>query len=208
MTDNPIVYIVDDDASVREGLTQLLESADFAVSTFPSAKDFLDGWTRGGPACLLLDVRLPELSGLDLQERLNSDGRNLPIIFMTGYGTIPMTVKAMRAGAVEFLTKPIDDAVLLEAVRAALERDRLALAQTERHAALRKKLNSLTPRELEVMQLAIGGLMNKQLAAALGTSEITAKVHKRRVMEKMGARTLVDLVHMAETLEIAATAVR
>jgi FixJ family two-component response regulator len=208
MTDTAIVYIVDDDASVREGLTQLLESADFGVSTFPSAKDFLDGWTRGGPACLLLDVRLPELSGLDLQERLNSDGRNLPIIFMTGYGTIPMTVKAMRAGAVEFLTKPIDDAVLLEAVRAALERDRVALAQTERHAELRKKLSSLTPRELEVMQLAIGGLMNKQLAAALGTSEITAKVHKRRVMEKMGARTLVDLVHMAETLEIAATAVR
>lgn len=202
------VYIVDDDAAVRNSLAELLASADFEVVTFPTAQAFLDGQLGSGPACLLLDVRLPELSGLDLQGMLQAQGRRLPIIFMTGHATIPMTVQAMKAGAVEFLTKPVDEGQLFAAVRDALSRHRIHLDREEGLADLRTRLSLLTAREDEVFRLVINGGANKELAAALGTSEITAKVHKRRVMEKMRATTLVELVHMAERLGIPATPLR
>lgn len=200
----PLVQIVDDDPSVRFALTNLLESAGFTVRCFESASEFLDAGKPHQVSCVLLDMRLEEANGLDVQQSMRVTGNEIPIIFMTGYGTIPMTVQAMKGGAVEFLTKPIVEEVLLEAVRTALAIDIARLQEESLDADLRSRFESLTPREREVMALAIGGLMNKQLAAELGTSEITAKVHKRHVMEKMGARSLADLVLAAKKLGIEA----
>jgi FixJ family two-component response regulator len=200
----PLVQIVDDDHSVRVALAELLESADFTTRCFESAQAFLEAETPRHASCVLLDMRLEKVSGLDVQASMRARRCETPIIFMTGHGTIPMTVQAMKGGAVEFLTKPIADDVLIQAVRTALAIDAARLEAESIDADLRLRFNSLTPREREVMALAVGGLMNKQLAAELGTSEITAKVHKRHVMEKMGARSLADLVLAAEKLGVGA----
>jgi FixJ family two-component response regulator len=197
-----MVYIVDDDESVREGLTNLLESADLAALAYASAHDFLAAAAPEGAACLLLDVHLQEASGFDVQQAMAVQGRKMPIIFMTGFGTIPMSVRALKAGAVEFLTKPIDADEMLQAVLAALGDAQIHLRDGQQEADWQRRHASLTPREQQVMVLVIGGLMNKQVAAELGISDITAKVHKRRVMEKMRARSLADLVRMAEKLRI------
>jgi FixJ family two-component response regulator len=202
------VCIVDDDVSVRDGLSRLLESAGYNTVTYATARAFLEAPQPAGPACLLLDVRLPDLDGLQLQERLAELSRRPPVIFMTGHGTIPMSVRAIKSGAVEFLTKPIDSEVLLATVSDALSIDRDRLVDQQEEGSLQQRLASLTPRENEVLQRVIAGPMIKQLAAALGTSEVTAKVHKRRVMEKMGARTLVELIHMAERLGIEALPIK
>lgn len=208
MTPAATVFIIDDDAAVRGGLMNLLESADLQVTTFETAEEFLAAEPAVGAACLLLDVRLKETSGFDVQRALAERKQKIPIIFMTGFGTIPMSVRAIKAGAVEFLTKPIDADELLPAVRAALGQAEVRLRDGQQEADLYRRHALLTPREQEVLALAIGGLMNKQVAAELGTSEITAKVHKRRVMEKMGARSLADLVRMAEKLNIVAVRTR
>ncbi|WP_070147189.1 response regulator transcription factor [Agrobacterium vitis] len=197
-----LVLIVDDDMSVRQSLQLLVESSGLKTQAFSSADEFLGTDVPLEPSCLLLDVRLPGTDGLILQSELKARGWDIPIVFMTGHATVPMTVKAMRAGAIEFLCKPLDDVILLEAVTAALKQDsetRLARSELEH---LYSRYRSLTAREGEVFLLAIGGLMNKQIAAELGTTEITAKVHKRRVMEKMEARSLTDLVGMAVQLDL------
>jgi RNA polymerase sigma factor (sigma-70 family) len=194
------VFLVDDDASVRRALTRLVKSAGYEVQAFASARDFLEHWTAGGdgPACLVLDVRMPGLSGLDLQQELEAANALLPIIFITGHGDIPMSVKAMKHGAVDFLPKPVKDKVLLGAIEQALER-----AERERSAHnelddIRRRLETLTPRELEVLRLVITGMLNKQIAHRLGTVEKTIKVHRARVMEKMQVRSLAELVRLAE----------
>lgn len=202
--EQPVVQIVDDDPSVRFALTELLESADFTTRSFSSAPAFLAADRPRTPSCVLLDMRLEEASGLDVQTAMRERRYAIPIIFMTGHGTIPMTVQAMKGGAVEFLTKPIAEDVLLEAVQTALAIDAARIDAESQTFDLRSRFDGLTPREREVMALAVGGLMNKQLAAELGVSEITAKVHKRHVMEKMGARSLPDLVLAAERLGIGA----
>jgi FixJ family two-component response regulator len=201
---SPLIQIVDDDKSFRLALAELLESADFEVRCFESAADFLDCEPPSRASCVLLDVRLQELSGLDVQVLLREKRRETPIIFMTGYGTIPMTVQAMKGGAVEFLTKPIPADVLFHAIQAALAFDLVRLQAESAVADLRCRYDSLTSREREVMTLAVGGLMIKQIAGELGISEITVKVHKRRVMEKMAARSLADLVLTAGKLGIEA----
>lgn len=203
-----MVFIVDDEEGVCSALASLLASEGIETRSFSTAGEFLDCEQWPGPSCLLLDVRLPDLDGLDVQTQLGKRGDDLPIIFMTGHGTIPMTVKAMRAGAAEFLTKPIEGESLLRAVKDALQRDKAAAAVRARLAQLQARYEQLTPREREVIQLAIGGLMNKQIAGELGTTEVTAKVHKRRVMEKMGAKSVADLVGMAAALNIRATKTR
>jgi FixJ family two-component response regulator len=196
------VFVVDDDDSVRDGIAQLLLSEDYNVRTYGSAAAYLTDKKPGGPSCVLLDVRLPDIDGLELQGRLREEGTSVSIVFMTGYGTIPMSVRAIKDGASEFLTKPLDEDMLFKAVEEALDEDRERLSKDRDLEGLRSRLHQLTPRELETMRYAIGGLMNKQLAGALGTSEITAKVHKRRVMEKMGARTIVQLAHFADALGV------
>jgi FixJ family two-component response regulator len=190
-----IVFAVDDDPLVRDSVADLLDSAGFTVRTFGSATDFLQSEHPDLPACLILDVELPGLSGLDLQAELKKSGVDMPIIFLTGRGDIPMSVRAMKAGAVEFLTKPFRQDQLLDAVQEALRRDRET-------AALRKRLRTLTPREQQVLALVVTGLLNKQIAGELGTTEETIKVHRGRVMSKMGAGSLADLVRMAEKLKI------
>ncbi|WP_342250961.1 response regulator transcription factor [Sphingomonas sp. OTU376] len=205
---NALVCIVDDDASVRDGLSRLLESAGYRAVAYHNAQSFLAAPSPEGPACLLFDVRLPDLDGLQLQEHVAGLSRRPPIIFMTGHGTIPMSVRAIKSGAVEFLTKPIDSDVLLATIEDALSMDRDQLVGQREEGSLQQRLDSLTPRENEVLRRVIAGPMIKQLAAALGTSEVTAKVHKRRVMEKMGARTLVELIHMAERLGIEALPIK
>ncbi len=199
-----IVHIVDDDVHVRESLLRLFASDGICAEAHHSAKDLFVRLDPNAVTCILLDVRLAEQSGLDVQQALAESGRDYPVVFMTGFGTIPLTVRAMRAGALEFLTKPLDDEVLLATVRAALAQDAAAVSARSDRVDLRQRLASLTPRENEAMALIIGGLMNKQVAAELGTSEITAKVHKRHIMEKMGARSLADLVQMAGLLDIVA----
>jgi FixJ family two-component response regulator len=198
----PIVFVVDDDAGVREALTSLFRSIDLQVQTFGSSAEFLRGKRPDRPGCLVLDVRLPGLSGLDFQAELARSGVHIPIIFITGHGDIPMSVKAMKAGAVEFLTKPFRDQDMLDAIQAALEKDRGRREQDKKMAELRALYESLTSREQEVIGLVTAGLMNKQIAAEIGVSEITVKVHRGNVMRKMGARSLADLVRMAETLGI------
>jgi FixJ family two-component response regulator len=198
-----IVFVVDDDASLRQALASLLQSVDLRVETFGSAGDFLKNKVPDDiAACLVLDVRLPGLSGLDFQAELAKANIHIPIIFITGHGDIPMTVRAMKAGAVEFLTKPFRDQDLLDAVQTALERDRTRRAYDKAVHEVRARFEALTPREQEVIGFVTAGLMNKQIAAELGVSEITVKVHRGNVMKKMGARSLADLVRMAEILGI------
>jgi FixJ family two-component response regulator len=200
----PIVFVVDDDPSIREALTSLLRSVGLRVETFESAQAFLLRQPADVPGCLVLDVRLPGLSGLDLQRELAVAEISLPIIFITGHGDIPMTVQAMKAGAVEFLPKPFRDQELLDAIAQAIGRDRVARQQHAELAALRQRYAALTPREREVMQLVVSGRLNKQIAADLGTSDITIKRHRGQVMHKMRAESVAALVRMAATLSLPA----
>jgi len=200
--DASVVFVVDDDISVRESLDSLIRSAGFGVESFASARAFLARRRSDVASCLVLDVSLPDLSGLDLQERLSNDKSKLPIIFLTGYGDVPMTVRAMKAGAVEFLTKPFEPEALLDAIRAALGRSAAALAEDGERRALRDRHALLSDREREVMALVVSGLLNKQVGGELGISEITVKAHRGRVMRKMCAESFAELVNMAARLGI------
>ncbi|MCI8211241.1 LuxR family transcriptional regulator [Pseudomonas sp. S25] len=196
------VYVVDDECAIRTSLARLLHSADINTECFASAQEFLQQRFEDQPTCLLLDVNLATSSGFDVQEELLRRGHRFPIIFMTGFGTIPMSVKAIKAGAHEFLTKPFEPDHLLMVVRQALEHDEGDLVSRLHVESVRRRFDTLTPREREVMTLLVTGKMNKQIASDLGTSEITVKVHKRHIMTKMKARTLIDLVKMHEQLSL------
>ena len=196
----PIVFVVDDDPSVRRSIERLIQSIGLEVQTFQSAREFLQRARPEGPACLVLDVRLPGLSGLDLQRELTNRGIQLPIIFITAHGDIPMTVRAMKGGAVEFLTKPFRTRHLLGAIRAAIERDRDTLKQRSEVAQLRNRYDLLTPREREVLAFLVVGLLNKQIAGELVTTERTIKFHRAHIMQKMRAESIADLVRMAQKL--------
>jgi RNA polymerase sigma factor (sigma-70 family) len=198
-----MVFVVDDDAQTRESLKNLMRSVALHVEVFASAQDFLRSKRPDVPTCVVLDVRLPGLSGLDLQKRMAEAKIEVPIIFITGYGDIPMTVQAMKAGAVQFLTKPFRNQELLDAVHQALERDRAARDQRAKNEELHTRYDSLTPREREVMTLVVAGLLNKQIAGELGTSETTVKNHRHQIMGKMGADSVAELVKMAYKLGIA-----
>ncbi len=197
-----LVFVVDDDAPMRESLKNLLRSVGLQVEAFASAQEFLRSTRPDVPGCLVLDVRLPGLSGLDLQQRLAEVDMDIPIIFITGHGDIPMTVQAMKAGAVEFLPKPFRDQDLLDAIQQALDRDRHAREQRAQREALRSRYRTLTPRERDVMGHVVAGLLNKQIAGELGTSEAAVKVHRQHVMAKMRAGSLAALVRMADRLGI------
>jgi FixJ family two-component response regulator len=199
--DTPVVFVVDDDVSVRESLELLVLAAGWQPETFASAEEFLARSRADGPSCLILDVALPDLNGLDLQKRI-VDRADMPIIFITGYGDVPTTVQAMKAGAVEFLTKPFGDGVLLDAIEHAIERSQTALAREAEVRALRDCHAALTPREREIMALVVSGRLNKQIAGKLGISEITVKAHRGQVMRKMQVDSLADLVRVAATLEV------
>jgi FixJ family two-component response regulator len=201
----PIVFVVDDDASVREALKSLIRSVGLQVELFDSAQEFLQRKRPDGPSCLVLDVRLPGISGLDFQRKLAEAKILIPIVFITGHGDIPMSVRAMKAGAVEFLTKPFRDQDLLDAIHLALERDRARRQHEAEMATLRERFESLSPRERDVLPRVVYGLLNKQIAAEIGTSETTVKVHRGQLMRKLGARSLPELVRMAEKMGIPTT---
>ena len=198
-----IVFVVDDDVSVRESLELLIKFAGWQPETFASAADFLARPRTTTPSCLVLDVSLPDLNGLELQKLIGSERTDMPIIFITGHGDVPMTVQAMKAGAVEFLTKPFDDEVLLSAIRHALKRSAAVLDDQVELTALRSSYDSLTPREQDVMRLVVSGMLNKQIGLKLGISEITVKAHRGKVMQKMKADSLADLVKIAVRLGLA-----
>ena len=193
-----VVFVIDDDASMRMAISELIEAVGISCQTFGSGQELLDATLPDVPGCLVLDVRLPGLSGLNLQRELTARGIQIPIIFITGHGDIPMSVQAMKAGAVEFLTKPFRDQDLLDAIEQATERDRSARRQLKEIRELQERSDALTPRELEVMRLVVAGLLNKQIAAQLGISEKTVNVHRAQVMQKMHADSLADLVRMSE----------
>jgi len=199
----PMVFVVDDDDAVRASILNLLAAEGFEARGFAAGAAFIGAARPDTAACLVCDMKMPELGGLEVAAEMARQGSGIPIIFMTGFGSIPMTVQAMKAGAIEFLTKPVAPEELLRAVRDGLRTDEANLAARRETAQLRQRLSSLTPRERETMELVIGGLLNKQVADALGVSEIMAKTHKRKVMDKMGARSLPDLVRYAERLQIA-----
>jgi len=201
-TGDPIVFVVEDDSSMREALTDLITSVGLSVEAFKSAREFLEHRRRDAPACLVLDVRLPGLSGLDLQRELVRTEAPIPIIFITGHGDIPMSVRAIKEGAVEFLAKPFRDQDLLDAIQQALEIDRAARQERSMVAEVRRRYESLTKREREVMRLVVSGLLNKQIAGELGSSEVTVKMHRGQVMRKMKAQSIVELLRMAEKIEI------
>ena len=201
-TEEPIVYVVDDDASVREALRNLFRSVGLRVEVFGTAPEFLQSKLPDVASCLILDIRLPRLSGLDFQADLARAGIHIPIIFMTGHGDIPMTVRAMKAGAVDFLTKPFRDQDMLDAVTTAIERDRNSRSEARALSDLHARLATLSAREQEIMTLVTTGLMNKQIAAEIGVAEITVKIHRGHIMKKMAAKSLADLVKMAQTLGI------
>jgi len=200
--DNPIVFIVDDDESVRKSLARLITSVGLKVETFSSANEFLKRNPYDGPACLVLDIRMPGLSGLDLQAELAKAERTLSIVFITGHGNIPMSVQAIKAGAVDFLEKPFEEQALLDAVHLAIQKDRLAKEKLTELREIQKRVESLTPREREVFALVVTGMLNKQIAFEMGISEKTIKVHRARVMQKMQAESLADLVRLAEKVGI------
>ncbi|HET9712804.1 MAG TPA: response regulator transcription factor [Pyrinomonadaceae bacterium] len=194
------VFVIDDDPSVREAIDSLIRSVGINVRTFASAQEFMTSKRPDAPACLVLDVRMPGLSGLDLQRELGNAGIRIPVIFITGHGDIPMSVRAMKAGAVEFLTKPFRDQDLLDAISQAIERDRAERVQFAELVELQQRFEELTPREREVMEQVVAGLLNKQIANRLNISEVTVKLHRHQVMEKMKAQSLAELVRMAEKL--------
>jgi FixJ family two-component response regulator len=198
----PVVFVVDDDVSVRESLESLIRRAGWKPETYSSAQDFLVRPRDEAPSCLVLDVELPDLNGLDVQERVVANRADLPIIFITGHGDIPMSVRAMKAGASEFLTKPFERDVILDAIRRALERSREALTQASELKTLRDRYASLTPREREVLAWVVSGLLNKQVGAELGMTEATVKAHRGKIMQKMHADSLADLVRIAARLEL------
>jgi FixJ family two-component response regulator len=202
---DPIVFVVDDDESVRDAVKRLIASVGLRVETFGSTREFLNSKRPQAPACLVLDVRLPDASGLELQRDLAAAHVQIPIIFITGHADIPMSVRAMKAGAVEFLTKPFRGQELLDAIQEAIVKDRVAWNERAEMAELQARYDSLTPREKEVLKLVASGLLNKQIGAELGTSELTIKTHRGRVMEKMQADSLADLVRMSEKLNPTAT---
>jgi len=202
-TDAPTVFIVDDDASVRESVQDLIESVGLCCESFASAQEFLDKKRGDGPSCLVLDVRLPGMSGLDFQRKLVEAGIGIPIIFLTGHADVPMTVQAMKSGAVEFLTKPFREQELLDAIQVALERNRAARKEQSEADDLQRRYETLTAREREVMSLVITGMLNKQIAAELGSSEATVKIQRGHVMEKMQAGSVVELVRIADKIKLA-----
>jgi FixJ family two-component response regulator len=197
-----VVFVIDDDASLRRAIQRVLGSVGLHVELFGSAREFLAASRPDVASCLVLDVRLPGMSGLDLQRELTSAGIHIPLIFITSHGDIPMSVRAMKAGAVEFLTKPFRDQDLLDAIQLALKRDRLRRESEADVQSLRERFESLTPREREILPLVVSGLLNKQIAASIGTSEATVKVHRSQLTRKMGAQSLADLVRMAERIGI------
>lgn len=201
----PMVFVIEDDPSMRAALTSLFQSVDLRVEAFGSASEFLQSDLPDVVSCLVLDIRLPGLSGLDFQNELTQAKIRIPIIFVTGHGDIPMTVRAMKAGAVDFLSKPFRDQDMLDAVATAIERDRKTRRETKILAEIQGRFETLTPREREVMILVAAGFMNKQIAAEIGLAEITVKIHRGRIMKKMGARSLAELVRMSEALGIQST---
>jgi RNA polymerase sigma factor (sigma-70 family) len=205
MTKEAVVYVVDDDPSVGKALERLIRTAGYDVRTFTSPFDFLHTTHPDAPACLILDVNMPALNGLELQEYLADQEFSLPIVFISGHGTVPMSVKAMKAGAVDFLPKPFSDEDLLSAVSLAVDADRRARREQEQLNRLLERLATLTPREREVFRLVVAGMLNKQIASELGTVEKTVKVHRARVMAKMGAQSVADLVRFADKLNIGST---